>query len=51
MNRDPKPVLRELGFEIVAVDSFQVFAREMPAAFVNEVIRAVRAPAGPVSTA
>ena len=42
MNRDPKPLLRELGFEILAVDSFQLFAPEMPAAFVNEVIRAVR---------
>ncbi len=45
MNRDPKPILLDLGFEIVSVDSFQVFAPEMPAAFVNEVIRAVRGPA------
>ncbi len=43
MNRDPRPLLRDLGFTIIAVDSFQVFVQHMPAAFVNQVIRAVRA--------
>ncbi len=42
MDRDPKPMLDELGFEILAIDSFQLFVREFPAAFVNEVIRAIR---------
>ncbi len=43
MNRDPRPVLRDLGFTIIAVDSFQLFVPDLPAAFVNQVIRAVRA--------
>ncbi len=43
MNRDPRPLLRELGFRIVESHSFQVFVQEMPAAFVNQVIKAVRA--------
>ncbi len=47
MDRDPKPILRKLGFDIVALDCFQVFVPEMPAAFVNEVIRAVLRPRSP----
>ncbi len=47
MDRDPKPMLRELGFEILAVDSFQLFVLELPAAFVNEVIRAIRGESHP----
>ncbi len=42
MNRDPRPLLRDLGFRIVESDSFQVFVPEMPAAFVNQVIKAIR---------
>jgi len=43
MNRDPRAVLRALGFTIEVVGSFQVFTPEMPAAFENLVMRAVRA--------
>jgi ubiquinone/menaquinone biosynthesis C-methylase UbiE len=42
MNRDPRPVLRALGFIIRDVEPFQLFAPEMPAAFENLLIRATR---------
>ncbi len=42
MDRDPRPPLRALGFQVVSTDRFQLFVPVFPAAFQNIVLSAVR---------
>ena len=42
MDRDPRPVLRALGFQVASSEAFQLFAPEFPAPFHNVAIEAVR---------
>jgi ubiquinone/menaquinone biosynthesis C-methylase UbiE len=43
MDRDPRQALRDLGFRVLATDTFQLFVPVFPAAFQNVVLWAVRA--------